>query len=199
MPASAHAVTAGKPTVLISQLPLLMLREMLESSVANFNVGTTRCDLRLLHVTGPHIFNSAAGGRRAQAMQQHDARLVSVQCVILVCELAMKSAGKDLEFVALQQQVILGFWFFIAAATSAAACSLSPRFKLGIACITLRMIVLAFTLTCRNTPRRTSASSMPSQGKTCCSRCRGMRAPSLPTTWRPSCSPPCWREAADET
>jgi hypothetical protein len=26
-----------------------------------------------------------------------------------------------------------------------------------------------------------------------------MRAPSLPTTWRPSCSPPCWREAADET
>ena len=109
MPASAHAVTAGKPTVLISQLPLLMLREMLESSVANFNVGTTRCDLRLLHVTGPHIFNSAAGGRRAQAMQQHDARLVCVQCVILVCEQAMIAAGKDLEFVAVQQQVILGF------------------------------------------------------------------------------------------
>ena len=101
--------TAGKPTVLISQLPLLMPRDMLESSVANFNVGTTRCDLRLLHVTGPHIFNSAAGGRRAQAMQQHDARLVSVQCVILVCEQAMKAAGKDLEFVAVQQQVILGF------------------------------------------------------------------------------------------
>jgi hypothetical protein len=120
--------TAGKPTVLISQLPLLMPREMLESSVTNFNVGTTRCDLRLLHVTGPHIFNSAAGGRRAQAMQQRDARLVSVQCVILVCEQAMKAAGKDLEFVALQQQVIVGFWFFIAAATSAAACSPSPCF-----------------------------------------------------------------------
>jgi hypothetical protein len=57
-----------KPTVRISQIPLLLPRDALESSASSLNVSTIRCALRLLHVTGPHILNTHPGGRRAQVM-----------------------------------------------------------------------------------------------------------------------------------
>ncbi len=57
-----------KPTVRISQIPLLLPRAALESSASNLNVSTISCTLRLLHVTGPHILNTHSGGRRAQVM-----------------------------------------------------------------------------------------------------------------------------------
>jgi len=53
-----------KPSVRISQVPLL-----LPCNVFTFNVSADiRCGLRLLHVTGPHIFSSTPGGRRSQAI-----------------------------------------------------------------------------------------------------------------------------------
>ena len=55
-----------KPTVKITQLPLLLPHETLQSSAANLNASTISCMLRVLHVTGPHVLNSAPGGRRAQ-------------------------------------------------------------------------------------------------------------------------------------
>ncbi len=55
-----------KPTVRISQLPLLLPCDMPGSSTTSINIGTINCALRLLHVDGPHVLNSAAGGRRMQ-------------------------------------------------------------------------------------------------------------------------------------
>jgi hypothetical protein len=59
-----------KPVVSIGQLPLRIPRDALESSATNLNIGSISCTLRLLHVCGPHIFNSAPGGRRAQAIRR---------------------------------------------------------------------------------------------------------------------------------
>jgi hypothetical protein len=56
-----------KPVVRISQLSLLIPRDVLASSAANLDISAITCSLRMLHVDGPHIFNSAPGGRRAQA------------------------------------------------------------------------------------------------------------------------------------
>ena len=56
-----------KPVARISQLSLLIPRDVLASSAANLDINAISCSLRLLHVSGPHIFNSAPGGRRAQA------------------------------------------------------------------------------------------------------------------------------------
>ena len=60
-----------KPTVKITQLPLLLPHETLQSSAANLNASTISCMLRVLHVTAPHVFNSAPGGRRAQVTHGH--------------------------------------------------------------------------------------------------------------------------------
>jgi hypothetical protein len=58
-----------KPSVRISQLALTLPCNVLKSCKPNPNVSADiGCSLRLLHVTGPHVFNSAPGGRRSQAM-----------------------------------------------------------------------------------------------------------------------------------
>jgi hypothetical protein len=57
----------SKRTVRISELSLLLPFEVLASCSTNLNVSTIRCTMRLLHVTGAHIFNMFPGGRRIQA------------------------------------------------------------------------------------------------------------------------------------
>ncbi len=60
----AFAFKPLKPSVRIGHLPLLLPCNVLTIN----DSASIRCGLRLLHVTGPYVFNSTPGSRRSQAI-----------------------------------------------------------------------------------------------------------------------------------
>ena len=144
-----------QPTVRISQLPMLLPCNVLKSCKPNLNVSADiGCDLRLLHVTGPHVFNSTPGGRRSQAIPSF-----LFFCAAVIFN-AFALAGVERNW----------------GQRPGAECFEAAGAVVG------RADVLLLTLLGRIMRQHIAASSTPSRGMGRFSRCRGMRALPQATT-----------------
>lgn len=121
---SPFALKPLKPEVIIGQLPVLLLNSALGSSQISDTSDGICFNLRLLHVAGPHIFNSRVGGRRWQASAaalQFDASsifflalgLLFLAVLLLVCNLnvaqAIQNAAANLQLVFSSHEVMPTF------------------------------------------------------------------------------------------